>query len=68
MIRITVEGPDKAGKGYVIAAISRSLKEFGCDVVVQGADSHNASKLAKTDEEIQIRLSNEKVVVMEMQT
>ncbi len=68
MITITVEGPNKAGKGYVIAAIAKALKEVGCDVSVQGEVTHNAEKLAKTQEEIVARLKDQKVRVMEMQT
>ncbi len=68
MINITVEGPTHAGKGYVIAAITKALKDIGCDVSVQGEKTHNAEKLAKTQEEIVTRLNGQKVRIMEMQT
>ena len=68
MINITVEGPDRAGKGYIIAAISRALAELGCVVSVQGAETHNAKKLSKDDAEITARLKDTPVRIMEMQT
>lgn len=68
MITITVEGPNKAGKGYVIAAIAAALKGFGCQVRVQGETSHNAEKLTKSAEEIEGRLHGTEVRIMEMQT
>jgi hypothetical protein len=65
---ITVAGPDKSGKGYVIAAIAHLLEQIGCDVQVQASDTHNAKKLAKTDEEITSRMQGRKIVILEQQT
>lgn len=67
-IAINVEGPDKSGKGHVISAITHTLEQLGCEVSVQLAETHNASKLAKTTEELSTRLQGVKVVLTEMQT
>ena len=64
MITVVVEGPDHSGKGYVIAAITHALQELGCNVVVQGAETHNASKLAKTDDEIKQRLDGQQIRII----
>ena len=68
MIRIIVEGPGKAGKGYVISAITKCLEDYGMNVIVQSAESHNAKKLEKTKEQIEEILEGRTVLLMEMQT
>lgn len=67
-LMIVVTGPDKSGKGYVIASIAHCLEHLGCEVIVQGAETHNAPKLAKTDEELIARLKGQKIVIIEQQT
>lgn len=67
-IMVTVSGPDKSGKGYVIAAIAHALENFGVNVQVQGSETHNKAKLEKTDEEISTKLSEKVVYVIEQQT
>ena len=68
MLSINISGPDKAGKGYLIAAITRKLEEIGCEVLVQHATTHNAPKMEKLDEEIATRLNGVKIHITEMQT
>lgn len=65
---VNVAGPDKSGKGHVIAAIAHALEQLGCKVSVQAAETHNASKLKKTEDEIKQRLEGVHVVLTEMQT
>ena len=67
-IIITVSGPAKSGKGHVIAAIAHKLQELNCEVVVQGAETHNAKNLAKSDDDIAVRLTGAGVLVIEQQT
>ncbi len=67
-VTIIVEGPDKSGKGHIISAITHALELFGCKVTVQLAETHNASKLAKTNEELATRLQGVVVDIKEMQT
>lgn len=68
MIRIIVEGPKKSGKGYVISAITKCLEDYGMDVTVQLAESHNAAKLEKTRDQIEEILEGRQVQIMETQT
>ncbi len=68
MLTIQINGPDKSGKGYAIAYISRKLKEVGCDVTIQSEETHNASKISKTDDELIARLKDVKIKLIEMQT
>ena len=68
MVNIVVEGPDKAGKGHIIAAIAHALQQLGCVVQVQGAETHNAEKLHKNDEELTSRLKGMTIRITEMQT
>lgn len=65
---ITVSGPDKSGKGHYIGAITHALEKLGVNVMVQGGETHNKNKLAKTDEEIQEKLNGRSVLVLEQQT
>lgn len=67
-IIVSVTGPDHSGKGHVVAAIAHQLEKLGCEVLVQGAETHNASKLAKTDEALADRLKGVGVVLTEMRT
>ncbi len=67
-IAINVTGRDKSGKGHIVAAVAHALRTLGADVTVQLGETHNAPKLAKTDEEIAVRLSGVKVAITEQQT
>lgn len=68
MINIVVQGPDKSGKGHIIAAIAHALSEYGCNIVVQGGETHNAKKLAKNDDELASRLQGLEIRISEQQT
>jgi hypothetical protein len=67
-IMVTISGPDHSGKGHVVAAIAHQLVAMGCEVNIQGADTHNASKLAKDDSAISERLKGQKIILLEMRT
>lgn len=68
MINIVVQGPDKSGKGHIIAAIAHALSDLGCAITVQGGETHNAAKLAKNDDELKNRLQGLEVRISEQQT
>lgn len=68
MLTVNVSGPDKSGKGHLIAAIAHMLESFDCEVVVQCSETHNAKKLQKDDTELAERLKSMKVVITETQT
>jgi len=71
MITILIEGPEKSGKSHAIALIGKHLKSLGCDVTIQAEETHNASKLAKEDDELLElleRLRKTKIVIKEMRT
>jgi len=68
MLNIIIEGPDKAGKGHLIALISRKLKQSGLNVTIQSETTHNAPKIAKTDDELVDRLKDVEIFIKEMQT
>ena len=67
-ILVTVTGHDHTGKGHVAAAIANHLQNLGCSVLVQCAETHLASKLAKPDEQLAERLQGVEIVVSEMRT
>jgi thymidylate kinase len=70
MITIVVEGPDKAGKGHVMALIAKLLMANGFDVSVIGAETHNAKTLAKTEEALfeKLKTKDMKITITELQT
>ena len=67
-IIITVAGPDKSGKGYIMSAIAHALSDLGALVTVQGAETHNRKKMEKSEEEIRDKLADKTVLIMEQQT
>jgi hypothetical protein len=67
-LMITVSGPDKSGKGHLIAAIAHALTTIGVEVKVQGGETHNKKKLEKLDVEIAEKLKGKSVVILEQQT
>ena len=68
MITIVIEGPEKSGKGHIIALIGKYLKSLGCDVTIQLETTHNAVKLQLEHEDHLKRLLHEKIVIKEMRT
>ncbi len=68
MLSVVIEGPDKSGKGTLMALLAHHLESLGCNVVVQMSDTHNATKLAKPDNELVQRLQSEVITLKEMQT
>lgn len=68
MITIIIEGPEKSGKSHVIALIGKHLKSLGCNVTIQSEFTHNASKLAKEEDELLERLRNTPITIKEMRT
>lgn len=67
-IFVNVSGPEHSGKGNLIASIAHHLQSLGCNVVVQCAETHNAKKLNKSDEEIAQRLQATEIIITELQT
>ncbi len=69
-LRIEVSGPDKGGKGALIAFLAHQLEAAGIAIVVQGATTHNKVKLEKDDVHLLTKLQakNIKVIFTEMQT
>lgn len=69
-LHVEVSGPDRGGKGLLIALIAHYLEGLGIPVVVQGAETHNKDKLGTGDEELSARLQvkHVQVVFTEMQT
>jgi thymidylate kinase len=67
-ILINVSGPDKSGKGHLVALIAHFLEAEGLDIVVQGGESHNAKKMAKPDQELIERLKGMRIVLTEQRT
>ena len=69
-LRIEVSGPDKGGKGMLIAFLAHHLEMAGIPLVVQGATTHNKVKLEKDDADLLLKLQgkNIQVIFTEMQT
>jgi hypothetical protein len=67
-IRVVVEGPDKSGKGHVIALLAHVLKEHNIECLVQGEYGRNASKMFKVDSDLFKRIKDTKIAIMGLQT
>jgi predicted Fe-Mo cluster-binding NifX family protein len=67
-IRIIGEGPDKSGKGPVIALLAHLFKEHGIECIVQGEYGHNANKMLKVDDDLIARIKDSKIALMGLQT
>lgn len=67
-IRIIVEGPDKSGKGHVIALLAHLFKEHNIECIVQGEYGHNANKMIKVDDDLIARIKDSKIALMGLQT
>lgn len=67
-VMITVSGPDHSGKGHIVAAVAHCLEGMGCQVSIQAAETHNASKLAKDDAAIAERIKGQRVMLIEQRT
>ncbi len=68
MITIIIEGPEKSGKSHAIALTGKHLKSLGCNVRIQSEETHNAGKLAMTDDELLERLRKTEIIIKEMRT
>lgn len=69
-LRIEVSGPNRSGKGLLIAFLAHHLQAAGIPLMIQGATTHNKSKLEKLDPDLLAKLEakNITVVFTEMQT
>lgn len=68
MLNIQVSGPEHSKKGYIMVEIARVLREAGCEVTLQGEETHLVEKAALTDDSIRSKIAGQKVVITEMQT
>lgn len=67
-INVVVQGPEKAGKGTLMAFLVHQLRAHGIEVAVQGAETHNREKLERPDDALIARLRECQVVLTEQQT
>lgn len=65
---ITVSGPDKSGKGHIMALVAKALRDAGAEVSVQAETTHNATKMQKPVEELHQKLTGKKIMLLEQQT
>ncbi len=68
MVHIEVSGPEHSKKGYVMVEIARVLRSMGCEVIVQGEQTHLADKVSVPEEAIHQKLSGVQVSITEMKT
>ena len=68
MITIIIEGPAQSGKSHLNALIGKYLKSLDCNVTIQSEETHNASTLAMSDDELLKRLQSEQIIIKEMRT
>lgn len=68
MVHIEVSGPEHSKKGYVMVEIARVLRSMGCEVTVQGEETHLADKVVVPEDLIHQKLSGVKIIITEMQT
>ena len=67
-IIITVQGPEHSGKKHLIAAMKKSLLQYGLNLSVIGGDEHLDGKLELSDEDLKNKLSSVKALVIDQQT
>lgn len=67
-IIITVQGPENSGKKHLIAAMKKSLLQYGLNLSVIGGDEHLDGKLELSDEDLKTKLSSVKALVIDQQT
>ena len=68
MVNIQVTGPLHSKKGYIMALLTKTLRDAGCEVNLQGEETHLATKVHAEDEVVKTKLVGQKVVITEMQT
>ena len=68
MVQIQVTGPEHSGKGYIMIAIARALRELEVDVTLQGEQTHLEEKAAFDADVWSNKLRGQKVLVTELKT
>lgn len=68
MLTIQVIGPEHSGKGHLMVLIAEMLREKGLSVTVQGEQSHLHDKFEQAIVEHVDKLSDKKIVMIELQT
>jgi len=63
-LNIQVTGKEHAGKGHLIAFLTKALRDAGISVTVQGEETHNAPKFAVDNTE---KLKGAEVIITELQ-
>lgn len=68
MVQIQVMGPSGSRKGYIMVKIAKHLKELGCNVSLQGEETHLAQKLVLEPKAFTERLEGVNVAITEFKT
>lgn len=68
MLTIQVIGPEHSGKGHLMVLIAELLRDQGLSVEVQGEQSHLHDKFEQPCSEHVDKLTNKKIVMIELQT
>lgn len=70
MVQIQVAGPAHAKKGYIIVEITRLLRELGCEVHLQGEETHLVDKVMdlRSREDIAQLVRGVEVTITELRT
>lgn len=68
MVNIQVTGPTGSKKGYIMVAITKALRDLGCDVHLQGEYTHLAEKMVKSEDDMCDNLLAQEVNITELQT
>lgn len=68
MVNIQVTGPTHSKKGYIMALVAKTLRDAGCEVHLQGEETHLVEKIKTEDEVIKTKLEGQKIVITELQT
>jgi hypothetical protein len=68
MVQIQVTGPEHSGKGYIMTAITRALRDLGVEVVLQGEETHLEEKAAYNAEVWSAKLRGQTVQITELKT
>lgn len=67
-IIVTVQGPQNSGKKHLIAAMKKSLEQYGLQISIIGGDNYLDGKNLLSDQELKEKLNGVKLLVLDQIT
>lgn len=67
-IIVTVQGPENSGKKHLIAAMKKSLEQYGLHISIIGGDNHLDGKHLLSDSALKEKLQDVKLLILDQTT